>query len=84
MKGRIVCSRAGRDQGKWMVVVKEEDGFLYVCDGKERPLGRPKRKNSKHLALTNTTLEQNSYQTDKALRRALAVYRESVAKKEKS
>ncbi len=84
MEGQIVCSRAGRDRGKWMVVVKEEGGFLYVCDGKERPLGRPKRKNVKHLALTGSTLEKNSYRTDKALRRALAVYRESAPKKEKS
>ena len=82
MEGRIVCSRAGRDKGKWMVVVKEEGSFLYVCDGKERPLERPKRKNVKHVALTRTSLEKNSYQTDKALRRALAVYRESVPKKE--
>ena len=60
------------------MVVKEEDGFLYVCDGKERPLERPKRKNPKHLALTNTVLGKSSYSTDKSLRRALAVYRDSV------
>ena len=49
MVGRIVCSKAGRDKGYFMVVVKQENGFLYVCDGKERPLEHPKRKNEKHL-----------------------------------
>lgn len=78
MVGRIVCSKSGRDKGYFLVVVKEEDGFLYVCDGKERPLNRPKRKNPKHLALTNTVLDDSSYSTDKSLRRALAVYRDSV------
>ena len=78
MVGRIVCSKSGRDKGYLLVVVKEEDGFLFVCDGKERPLSRPKRKNPKHLALTNTVLGISSYSTDKSLRRALAVYRDSV------
>ena len=78
MIGRIVCSKSGRDKGYFLVVVKEEDGFLLVCDGKERPLSRPKRKNPKLLALTNTVLSEDSYSTDKSLRRALAVYRDSV------
>ena len=78
MVGRIVCSKSGRDKGYFLVVVKEEDGFLLVCDGKERPLSRPKKKNPKHLALTNTVLSEDSYSTDKSLRRALAIYRDSV------
>ena len=78
MVGRIVCSKSGRDKGYFLVVIKEEDGFLLVCDGKERPLSRPKKKNPKHLALTNTVLDDSSYSTDKSLRRALAIYRDSV------
>ena len=80
MVGSIVCSKSGRDKGYFLVVVKEEDGFLYVCDGKERPLERPKRKNIKHLALTNTYLDENSYSSNKSLRRALAVYSDSASK----
>ena len=78
MVGRIVCSKSGRDKGYFLVVIKEEDGFLLVCDGKERPLSRPKKKNPKHLALTNTVLSEDCYSTDKSLRRALAIYRDSV------
>ena len=78
MIGQIVCSKAGRDKGYFMVVVKENDGVVFVCDGKERPLSRPKKKNPKHLALTNTVLSEDSYSTDKSLRRALAIYRDSV------
>ena len=78
MVGRIVCSKSGRDKGYFLVVIKEEDGFLLVCDGKERPLSRPKKKNPKHLALTNTVLSEDSYSSDNSLRRALAIYRDSV------
>lgn len=82
MVGRIVCSKAGRDKEYFMVVVKEEGNFLYVCDGKERPLSRPKRKNIKHLSVTNTVVEKEIYLTDKSLRKALAVYKNSANKGE--
>ncbi len=52
-KGMLVFSRAGRDSGKPMAVVDVRDGFVFVCDGKERPLESPKKKNPKHLAKTN-------------------------------
>ena len=78
MAGRIVCSKSGRDKGYFLAVVKEEDGFLYVCDGKERPL--EKRKNPKHLSFTSTVLDESSLSTNKALRRALAAYRDQASK----
>lgn len=82
MEGRIVCSKSGRDKGLFLVVVRDEGGYLYVADGKERPLERPKRKNIKHLAMTNTFLEKNSYLTNKSLKRELAVYRDRTAKED--
>ena len=78
MIGRIVCSKSGRDKGYFLVVVKADDNFLYVCDGKERPLERPKRKNAKHLSLTNTVLTEDKFKTNKSLKKALAVYRDSA------
>ena len=82
MVGKIVSSKAGRDKGYFMVIVKYENGFAYVCDGKERPLERPKRKNEKHLAFTNTVLEPDSYKNNKQLKKALAVYRDTAKFKE--
>lgn len=82
MIGNIVCSKAGRDKGYFMVVVKSENGFVYVCDGKERPLERPKRKNLKHLQLTATVLETDSFKTNKSLKKALAIYRDTARFKE--
>lgn len=84
MTGRIVCSKAGRDKGRFMVAVREENGFVFVCDGKERPLQRPKRKNVKHIAFTNTVLPENSYKTNKSLKKALTAYRERGEIKEET
>ncbi len=73
MVGRIAISNAGRDKTKAMVIVEETENYLLVCDGKERPVERPKRKNPKHLKLTNTYLEAQQFRTNKALRKALKV-----------
>ena len=82
MIGRIVCSKAGRDKGYFMVVVEKQGNSLLVCNGKERPLERPKKKNVKHLSFTNTILEENSYKNNKSLRKALAIYRDIAEIKE--
>lgn len=75
MTGRIVCSKAGRDKGSFLVIVKLEGENAYVCDGKKRPLENPKLKNKKHLAFTNTVLEKKQFESNRSLRRALDEYR---------
>ena len=75
MIGEIVYSLAGRDSHKYLVVVGEADGLLLLCDGKERPIGRPKKKNARHLKLTGDCLEPNQFETNRSLRKALKIYR---------
>lgn len=84
MVGRIVCSKAGRDKGYFMIVVDSDEKFVYVCDGKEHPLEGPKRKNKKHLQFTNTVLEKSSYSTNKSLKKALAVFKSTAKFKEET
>ena len=69
--GRVVYSRAGRDKAEFLVVVGSEGNALLVCNGKDRPLERPKKKNRKHIGLTNTVLDSGSMSTNRSLRRAL-------------
>ena len=45
----LVISTAGRDQGELFYVIAEEDQFLLLANGKDRPLDRPKRKKRKHV-----------------------------------
>jgi ribosomal protein L14E/L6E/L27E len=67
MIGRIVISAAGRDKGRYAVVVNY-DGYAYIADGKEHKLSKPKRKNIKHLIITDETIDITNL-TDKSLRR---------------
>ena len=44
----VVSSIAGRDAGKWYYVIKTDDTYLYLVNGKDRTLDKPKRKKRKH------------------------------------
>lgn len=74
-RGQVVRSKAGRDQGSFLAVVAAEPPFALVCDGKQRPLERPKRKNLLHLAPTGTVLPEECLATDRKLRAALDQFR---------
>ena len=45
----VVVSTAGRDTGKWFYVIAEEKNFLFLANGKDRTLDKPKRKKRKHV-----------------------------------
>ena len=70
-RGTVVCSKAGRDCAKFFVTVATENGKLLVCDGKERPLERPKRKNLKHVSLTQKRLSEEQMLTNRSIRHVL-------------
>ena len=45
----VVVSTAGRDQGEWFYVISEDPVYLFLANGKDRPLDKPKRKKRKHV-----------------------------------
>ena len=45
----VVVSTAGRDQGKLFYVIGTDPAFLYLANGKDRTLDKPKRKKRKHI-----------------------------------
>ena len=76
--GQIVYSKAGRDKGKALSVISSNDSKIFVVDGKERPLERPKLKNPKHLELTDYCLKMEEYRSNKALKSALKRYQTKI------
>lgn len=71
-RGTVVRSAAGRDKGGFFVVLSVEGGYAYLCDGKRRPLDRPKKKKHIHLAATTTMLPDQSMETNREIRKALS------------
>ncbi|USF27370.1 hypothetical protein N510_002316 [Firmicutes bacterium ASF500] len=87
--GQIVQATAGRDKdGIFCVVgVDQERAMLLLADGKRRKIARPKAKKLGHVIhLTDSqtayshpvvrSLQQGEPVSDRALRRALAAFKE--------
>lgn len=71
VKGSVVKSTAGRDQGRYFVAVAAEDRFVFIADGKERKLENPKRKNVKHISPTDHRIDITGM-TNKKLKKLLS------------
>ena len=73
--GAVVKAKAGRDKEGLFVVVKSEDKWVFIADGKRRKVESPKKKNPLHLTVTNTVLS-HSMDTNRNIRKALNDFRE--------
>ncbi|MCL2078117.1 MAG: KOW domain-containing RNA-binding protein [Oscillospiraceae bacterium] len=73
--GTIVKSVSGRDKGSFYAVVgyDEEANAPLIADGRRRKIENPKRKNPRHISVTNTIIEQGILNgiTNKKLRNFL-------------
>ena len=58
--GQIVVSKQGRDKGRVFVVLSVEGEYVFLADGRLRPLGKPKKKKVMHVQPTNTVLEMKT------------------------
>lgn len=78
--GEIVQSTAGRDKNECFIIIKLDNRFVYIANGKERKLAKPKRKNIKHLKTVDkcVMLENVSNKSqsllDSDLRKILKIY----------
>ncbi len=77
-RGSVVRSLAGRDKDSLLAVVEVTEDGVLVCDGKERPVERPKKKNLRHVGETGTELPEEAIGRNRALRKALAGLADTV------
>ena len=58
MLGQLAKSVAGRDKGRFMVVIDIiNENYVYVVDGDLRRVENPKKKKIKHLYLFNERID---------------------------
>ena len=58
LKGRVVRSKKGRDEGKVYIIMEIiDDDLLLLVDGKLRKLDRPKKKKVKHLYIYKDVID---------------------------
>ena len=68
--GSVVYANAGRDKGSMFVAVELHDGFVYIADGRERKLQKPKRKNPKHISPVGIVIDTQDL-SNKKLRKLI-------------
>ena len=57
--GRVVFSKAGRDQGHYFVVVDViDEDYVAIANGCQRKVDNPKKKKIKHLAAQKEIFEE--------------------------
>lgn len=71
--GDVVISAAGRDKLEFLAVTASDETYVYVCNGKDRPLDNPKRKNPRHIRTTGVCVAPEELRSNKRLRKALAI-----------
>lgn len=71
VRGQVVKSLAGRDKRNLFVVLHCDGKCVIIADGVLRRLEKPKKKNSKHLAVTNIVLPSETLENNKKIHNAL-------------
>lgn len=56
LQGSIVKSMAGHDKDSYYIITGIDGEYVYIANGKERKLQKPKRKSIKHIAPTKTII----------------------------
>lgn len=82
--GQIVFSKCGHDQGLAFLVVRLENDYVFLADGKNRRLEKPKKKKRKHIQPTKAVVAEiaeallaNRELLDADVRKAIKAYMES-------
>ncbi len=70
-EGMIVRSVKGHDVGQLFVIIACDGRYVYVANGKTRKMASPKKKNKRHIIVTETKQQNLSELTDKSLRRLI-------------
>ena len=70
-RGNVVRSIKGRDKDKLSVVLSFNDNKVYISDGKEHKLTKPKLKNPKHLEYLNLSIDESYLIGNERLRKEL-------------
>ena len=70
--GSVVVSKAGHDSGEMFAVMSFDDKNVFISDGRQRKVEKPKKKNLKHVSVTGYFVESEQLLTNRKLKKALA------------
>ena len=81
---KLAISRSGHDKDSIYVIVYEEADWVYLADGKYKPLEKPKKKNRKHIQMIKKlpkeiteVFTQENFRNEE-VKRAIKLYQKSI------
>lgn len=83
MKIEMAKSLSGHDTEQIYVIVKTEGEFVYLVNGGNRTLEKPKKKNQKHIQIIKKLPIEvmdclSDGLTDLAIKRAIKLYQQNI------
>ena len=69
--GRVVRSLKGHDKDGLFVITDSDTEFAWLVDGKNRKKHNPKKKNLKHVVITDYLMPEFESLSDKNIRKEL-------------
>ena len=88
MVGNLAFSLAGHDKNQIYIIIKEDDEYVYLCDGRLKPLDSPKKKNKKHIQVINkgvdaelsSRIKEGGSVRDEEIKRIIKLYGQKQSK----
>lgn len=59
MVGMMATSKAGHDKEETYVIVREDEKFVYLSDGRLKSVDSPKKKSKKHIQVIKHHIDEN-------------------------
>ena len=82
IKGAFVKSLAGHDKDCYFFILYESGEYVYLSDGKYRPMNRPKKKKRKHVEAVGMEgvtpgekIKNNKMVTDEEIKRFIKLFK---------
>ena len=80
MTGMFATSKAGHDKGNVYFIIREDQEYVYLVDGKLRTLDKPKKYYKKHIQIIKDnrqltlSIEEKEQISNEAIKRAIKEY----------
>lgn len=74
-KGMLAISKAGHDKDQIFYIIEENKEYVYLADGKNRRLEKPKKKKKKHIQIIKE--QPKVLTTNEEIKRIVKLYKQS-------
>ncbi len=81
-QGEFAVSKAGHDKNHLYMIVNEDERYVYLVDGVNKTLEKPKKKNKKHIQIIHfcDKISGDTNLSDAGIAKVISDYKESFLK----